>query len=66
MEHCMALPESNEHSQDLEPEVTPHPDFNLIVLEVHLKDIRAEEEEKQRKLEEEAGIKPAATGKTKA
>ena len=35
-------------------------------MEDFLAEIRAEEEEKQRKLEEEAGIKPAATGKTKA
>jgi hypothetical protein len=58
MNHCMALPETNEHSEDLDPEVPPHPDFDLIVLEVYLKDNRAEEEEMKRKLEEEAGIAP--------
>lgn len=61
MEHCIALPEATEDSEDLDPEISRHPDFDLIVFEVHLKDVRAEEEEKQRKLEEEAGIAPAST-----
>ena len=64
MEHCLALPEANEDSQDLPSEIPAHPDFDLIVLEVYLKDNRAEEEEKLRKLEEESGIVPLESKKT--
>lgn len=62
MEHCIALPEVNAACEDLKSEVPPHPTFDLIVLDIHLRNIRAEEEEAQRKLEEEMGIPPPSTG----
>ena len=62
MKHCIAPPETNEHSEGLDSQIPPYSTPNLIVLDVFLKDNRAEEEELQRKLEEEAGVKRGKAG----
>lgn len=62
MEHCLAPPEIDPNCAEMEPQVPDHPVFDLIVLEVYVKDPRGEEEEKNKRMMEEVGKEAVAAG----